>query len=302
MIDKDLALTQKKCDLAAEDLNAFYRSLASLAERLKPAWRFQISCEPGQSHQFLTADSLRNAFAYQVGVAAENFLARERREGKPWPDIRSFIESSSDPKEQDIRKNYVRLLAWGSLKGKFLEALCLMATLSRLIPLEAQKNVDAFGTVGPLKVRDQDRTCFLWSRPIIESQHSGLNAVPDIVITSTPDRVSTTNILSIIECKCRQTIHAADLRGEFGKAYDLGSPSYVLVSYYDVQEIIVAAGRELGIDVQVFSLSTSDREQFVRGERDIGEDMAVKLLNARTRRTFLAALENRAADVRRRAT
>jgi hypothetical protein len=193
-------------------------------------------------------------------------------------------------------------LAWGSLKGKFLEALCLMATLSHMIPLEPQKDIDAFGTVGPLKVRDQDRTCFLWSRPVIESQHSGLNAIPDIVITSTPDQVSTTNILSIIECKCRQTIHAADLRGEFGKAYDLGSPSYVLVSYYNVQETIVVAGRELGIDVQVFSLSTPEREQFVRGERDLGEDMAVKLLNARRRRTFLAALENRTVDVRRRAT
>src|SRR5262249_44587397 len=97
-------------------------------------------------------------------------------------------------------------------------------------------------------------------------------------------------------------IHAADLRGEFGKAYDLGSPSYVLVSYYNVQETIVAAGRERGIEVQVFGLSTPSRERFVRGERDLGEDMATNLLNARKRRTFLTVLENRTADVRRRAT
>jgi hypothetical protein len=170
-MDKELAITQKKCERAAEDLKVFYRSLDSLAERLKSAWRFQLCCEPGKSGQALSIDSLNSAFAYQVKVATENFLKRERRGGKAWASIKSFIESTADTK----------------------------------------------------------------------------------------------------------------------------------VSYYAVPEFIVTAGRELGIEVQVFSLSTPERSQFIRGERDVGEDMATKLSTARNRRTFLAALENRAADVRRRA-
>ncbi|MGH7827896.1 MAG: hypothetical protein ACREQ7_22315 [Candidatus Binatia bacterium] len=106
----------------------FYRSLHSLAERLKSAWRFQLSCEPGKSSQVLSVESLRSSFAYQVQVATENFLKRETRVGKAWASIKSFIESTADTKEQVIRKNYLRLLAWGSVKGKCLEALCLMST------------------------------------------------------------------------------------------------------------------------------------------------------------------------------
>jgi hypothetical protein len=167
-------------------------------------------------------------------------------------------------------------------------------------PVGPQSDIDLFGQVGPIHVREEDRECFLWSRPLVQSERSGLNAIPDIAITKTPHEVSTTNIISVIECKCRETVGASDLRGEFGKAYDLGSPSYVLVSYYSVTESLVKTGEGLGIDVQVFSLSTPERNQFIRGERDLGEDMAIKLSNARNRRLFLTALEDRAANVRRR--
>jgi hypothetical protein len=60
------------------------------------------------------------------------------------------------------------------------------------------------------------------------------------------------------------------------------------------------AGTGLGIDIQIFSLSTPDRNQFIRGERDVEEDMAIKLSTARNRRLFLIALEDRAANVRHR--
>src|SRR5262249_8696772 len=188
-------------------------------------------------------------------------LQREKRAGKDWSTVDQYVKSTSHPKEQTTRRNFLRLLAWGALKGRFLEGLCLISTLSRMSPIGHQPDIDPFGQMGPIHVRDEDEECFLWTRPLVESQRSGLNALPDIVVTRTTDKVSTSNIVSVIECKCRDNLGASDLRAEFGKAYDLGSSSYVLVSYYSVRESLSNAGRGLGIDLQIFSLSTSDRNQ-----------------------------------------
>lgn len=289
-----------KAEEAKEDLQAFYRSLISLGDRLKTTWRFLVCCEPSRGKQELSLDSLKGVFSHALDNAQGNFLERERGAGKPWVSIQQYIKSTSDSKEQAIRRNYLRLLAWHSLKGKFLEGLCLMATLSRMTPIGGARDVDLFAQVGPIQVRDLDQECFVWSRPSVAGQRTGLKAIPDIAITDTSDGVATTNTLSLIECKCRETIGVSDLRAEFGKAYDLNSPSYVLVSYYPVRETLVNAGGELGIDIQVFSLSTPDRDRFIQGELDLGEDMATKLSNARGRCLFLATLENRANDLRRR--
>lgn len=134
----------------------------------------------------------------------------------------------------------------------------------------------------------------------MESFKSGLKAVPDIVITNASTRVTTSNILSIIECKCRETLGANDIRSEFGKAYDLGTSSYTLVSYNSVTNSLIDAGKELGIEIQVFSLNTPEREQFIRGERDVGEDMAQKLTASRKRRMFLTAIEDKTAQIKHR--
>ena len=299
-MNDQLQITVKKAQEASEDVKTFYRAFVSMAERLNAEWRFQINGEPARKVQPFSFESLRHMFSYELEAAQDNFLQREKRAGKDWSTVDRYVKSTSDPKEQTTRRNYLRLLAWRALKGRFLEGLCLMSTLSRMSPIGHQPDIDPFGQIGPIHVRDEDGECFLWTRPLVESQRSGLNAIPDIAITRTPDKVSTSNIVSVIECKCRDNLGASDLRAEFGKAYDLGSPSYVLVSYYSVRESLLNAGRGLGIDLQIFSLSTSDRNQFIRGERDLGEDMAIKLSNARNRHLFLTTLEDRTANVRHR--
>lgn len=295
----ELDATQRKAKVAHEDREAFYRSLLALAARLKPAWQFRVST-PGIGWELLSRESLQRHFTYELVKAQLNFLDRQRQAGNHFPTIEHFIASTHDRNEQKVRRNYLRLMAWRGAKGKFLEALCLMATLTRMTPVRDSFEIDLFTQEGPLWVRDQDQQCFIWTQQSIESIRSGLKAMPDIAITNTPEKVTTKNVVSIIECKCRESIGASDLRGEFGKAYDLGSPSYVLVSYNSVAQSIIDGGQELGIDVQVFSLNTPERERFLRGERDIAEDMATKLALGRKRRMFLTAIENRAADVRHR--
>jgi hypothetical protein len=169
-----------------------------------------------------------------------------------------------------------------------------------MTPTGGLQEITLFDQAGPIPVLDQETKCFIWSHPSMQSLRSGLKAVPDIVITSSSDGVTASNIISIIECKCRETLGASDIRGEFGKAYDLGSPSYVLVSYYSVPESLIEAGRKLGIDIQIFSLNTSERDRFMRRPQDVGEDMAIKLSSALRRRMFLTAIENRAADIQRK--
>ena len=111
MINDDLASTQTKAREAAEDLQTFYRSLVSLAERLKPAWPVQLSYQPDRKNQPLSLDSLRDVFSYDLNEAQRNFLGRERQAGKPWVTIEQFIRSTPDPDEQVVRRNYLRLLA-----------------------------------------------------------------------------------------------------------------------------------------------------------------------------------------------
>ena len=295
----ELSATQSNAKVAHEDREVFYRSLLTLANRLQPAWQFRISM-PGEGRERLSGESLHRRFTHEIVKAKLSFLERQRQAGNHFPSIEHFIESTPDINEQKVRRNYLRLMAWRAVKGKFLEALCLMATLIRMTPIGDSSEIDLFAQEGPLRVRDQDHPCYIWTQQSVDSIRSGLKAVPDIAITNTPEKVTTKNIVSIIECKCRDSIGASDLRGEFGKAYDLGSPSYILMSYNSVTQSVIDGGQELGIDVQVFSLNTPEREQFLRGERDVSEDMASKLALARKRRMFLTAIENRASDVRRR--
>jgi len=298
-MNSDLQATQTKAKVAHEDREAFHRSFLALANRLHPAWQFRVSIA-GVGKERLSQESLQRLFANELVKAQLNFLESQREAGNHFRSIEHFIARTPDINEQKVRRNYLRLRAWRGVKGKFLEALCLMSTLTRMTPIGESFEVELFAQEGPLRVRDQDVSCFIWTQQSIQSEKSGLNAVPDIVITKTPEGVTTSNILSIIECKCRDTIGAGDLRGEFGKAFDLGSPSYILMSYNAVPQSVIDGGQALGIDVQVFSLHTPERERFLRGERDVGEDMAVKLLQGRRRRMFLTALEKRASDVRRR--
>src|SRR5262245_50972814 len=208
-MNDQLEITVKKAQEASEDLKTFYRSFVSMAERLNSAWRFKINGERPRQNQPLSADSLRHMFSHEFEAAQNNFLEREKRAGKEWGNVDRYVNSTSDPKEQTTRRNYLRLLAWGALKGRLLEGLCLMSTLSRMSPIGHQPEIDPFGQIGPIHAQDEDGECFLWTRPLVESQRSGLNAIPDIAITRTPEKVSTSNIVSVIECKCRDNLGAS---------------------------------------------------------------------------------------------
>ncbi|MDE3051517.1 MAG: hypothetical protein KGJ48_16655, partial [Nitrospirota bacterium] len=181
--------------MAREDKEAIYSSLLSLAGRLRPAWHFWLSV-PGYTKEPLSREALKRFFDYQFKKAQKNFLESEGRAGKPWKSIEHYIRSSSDPNEQIQRKNPLRLLAWSSIKGKFLEGLCLMATICRMNPAARSTDVDLFAQVGPIQVRDDSQMCFIWAQQLVESLRSGLKAMPDIAITTTSDAVTTSNILS----------------------------------------------------------------------------------------------------------
>lgn len=289
-------MAQSKVGIAKEDKDTIFRSLVSLANQLKP-WTFRLLV--GSNKYSVSPDALKKYFERHFAKATEQFLEKERQEGKPWTSITAYIKATPNKDEQAKRANTVRLMAWGAVKGKLLEGLCLMAILSKMEAVSYGTEVLLFEQEGPLQVRDGDKTCFVWTQQLLESVESGLKARPDIVITRDGSKVTTKNILSVTECKCRGTLTADDIRGQFGKAYDLGSPSYTIVSYNAVPESLVNAAKELGIELQVFSLNTKDRERFIRGELDVGNDMATRLAVTRTRRQFQKAIEHKASELRR---
>ena len=111
-----------KVRVAREDKEAIYSSFLSLADRLRPTWNFRVSV-PGITKEPLSRESLKGLFDYQFERAQKTFLEREMQAGKSWATIEHYIRRTSDPNEQKERKNYLRLLAWGSVKGRFLEGL-----------------------------------------------------------------------------------------------------------------------------------------------------------------------------------
>jgi hypothetical protein len=299
-MNAQLAKTQIAAREAADDFKALTSALVQLAQGSTAAWQFEVRANSHAQPLPVSPAVLRNVFEENLRETERLFLNREQAAGKHWPTIREFIFSSSDQNEQAIRRNYLRLLTWRRLKGRFLEALCLLATLRRMTSDASGPPIDIFGQIGPIQLNDSGRPRFLSTRPAVGSKHTGLRAWPDVVLSLTRDPPSPSNIAVVIECKCRRSIGATDLRGEFGKAYDLGSPSYTLLSYHAVPPSLIKAGADLGLDVQVLKLSTPERDIYLRGERDLGEDTADDLQRSRERRLFLAALGDRLTEVRRR--
>ena len=147
----ELRATQKKAEVAHEDQEAFYRSLLALAARLQPAWQFRVSTL-GTSAERLSLESLRKHFTSEWVKAKLNFLERQRQTGTHYSSIEHYVASTPDINEQKARRNYLRLLAWQGVKGKFLEALCLMATLARMTPIGDSLEIDLFTGSGPIRV------------------------------------------------------------------------------------------------------------------------------------------------------
>ena len=121
-----------------------------------------------------------------------------------------------------------------------------------------------------------------------------MQARPDIVIATSNKKVDSVTIVNVVECKCRSLLDAQDIRREFGKAFDMDVRSYTVLSYYETPQRLKDAAKKLGIDLIDFGLSTSLRQDYLTGQRNLGYDLAETLESVRRSEWFIRTIEHSA--------
>jgi hypothetical protein len=281
----------------AQDFQAVADALQTLTTKLAGTWDIRMGQESSQALP-VAPDALTSLFQDAYRRAGESFLRRETQKGNTWTTIDAYIFSSDDRESIVRRRNYLKLLAWNSIKGKLLEALCLLSTLSDYAPEKAGTSVNLFARLGPLAMQNGDGKFALWTRPLLRIEKTGLKACPDLVLTKDQERPTKTNMLWIAECKYRTALNAQELRSEFGKAWELKAPSYTIVSYNPVSERIRRAAKALGLDVVVFPLSSDKREDYLGGQLSVAEDLTAELTESLRRKRYLDTVELASAEMR----
>lgn len=142
---------------------------------------------------------------------------------------------------------------------QMVEGLSLLALLLKASSVVTPDLRNLFGRSGPTHIIEDQQHRFLWAQHTVTGLESELGGRPDIVVSSSADSPTTSNILRIIECKCRRTLGAPDIRGEFGKAHDLRVTSYLIWSLTTPSQRVVRGARRLGLDIESLGFDTKRR-------------------------------------------
>ncbi len=180
---------------------------------------------------------------------------------------------------------------------KLIEALSLLAILSRSDRVLDSHVCNLFGRTGPIRFQEEGAVRFLWAQPTVLGPGSSLGSRPDLVISSTSDPPAAASILRIIECKCRKNLSAPDIRGEFGKARDLGVKSYFIWSFNTPSAHLTEGPRRLGLNLETLAFDSPRRGDWIRTPEELGRYVANTLEKARVERRFERFLREAGADL-----
>lgn len=152
---------------------------------------------------------------------------------------------------------------------KLVEALSILALLLKADHVYSTKVSNLLGKTGPIHFEENRNSRYLWSQPKMTGIQSDLGGRPDILITSSPDKIDSSTTLRIIECKCCKKLRTPDIRGEFGKALDLKVKAYFIWSFYTPSQSIIDGAKRLGLDVEVLGFDTPQRNLFIEKPENI---------------------------------
>jgi len=283
---------------AGEDFTAICDSINRTLISLNSRYRFYVGVDSEPDSDLSNPQALNSELQIAMASARENFLTDQRRSGGIFESFRSYVSELSNSRQTTVLDNYVTVRAWSLVKGRYLEVLCLLVTLSGMESEGFQEIMNVFGKVGPLPVIDEGQRRFTWTQPTLSRTKSGLRAQPDIVITDSDKIVDSKSIHRIIECKCVRQLGAKDIRAEFGKAHDLSVTSYTILSYYARPQSLVEAAKILGLDFEIFGLHTKDRAAYINKTKDLAADLSETLEECKKRKRFLHVLESSAEKTR----
>ena len=289
-------IIQEEALRGVEDFRAICIAIQSLSRELASICTFYVPGENGTKIPISEQDAFLYQFRKYLDQAKKAFLIDLGRKGGSFvPDtIEGYLQHLQSDDERTKCLNYVRLCAWRNLKGPILEVLVLLSTLIRLHPLKQVVLRNVFAPDVSIPVNEDGKSRFVWCRPNVTGSKSGMQARPDIVIATSNKKVDSVTIVNVVECKCRSLLDAQDIRREFGKAFDMDVRSYTVLSYYETPQRLKDAAKKLGIDLIDFGLSTSLRQDYLTGQRNLGYDLAETLESVRRSEWFIRTIEHSA--------
>lgn len=146
---------------------------------------------------------------------------------------------------------------------QMMEALSLLAVVLKAENVRSKEICNIFGRTGPLHIIEEGENRYLWAQALLKGQKSSLGGRPDLLVTFDANPPTPSNILRIIECKCRQSIGAQVIRAEFGKAYDLKVTSYLIWSFITPSQSAIKGAKNLGIDIEALGFDTDMRTELI---------------------------------------
>jgi hypothetical protein len=174
---------------------------------------------------------------------------------------------------------------------QLVEALSLLSIILRADEVRS-KSVYLFRKMGPIEIREDGLPRFIWTQQSLRGQFSDLGGRPDLIVTSSADAPSPSNILRVVEVKSMRNLDAQRIRSEFGKAHDLRVATYFIWSFYKLAPRVKAGARGLGLDIEEIGFDTPSWKDLVNRPMALLSHVSNTLEQARVSRTFARALED----------
>jgi len=180
---------------------------------------------------------------------------------------------------------------------RLVQALSLLLTLRNGEAVSTPKVFNILGGTGPIEFLERGERRFLWAQPQLSGGVSAMKGIPDLLVSATRDKPSHETTLRVIECKCDRGLGAPQIRGEYGKAYDLGVSSYLVWSWYATAPKLVQAARTLGLDLEELGFDGPNRQRFLSRPEALLIHMAKTIEQSRNDGRFARVLELRASEI-----
>lgn len=273
--------------LGAEEFRCISKSILSLTKELKNNFGIILKINQ-QSSDNISTDTLNNLF--------KEYCKREeirlKKEGITIKKSKNSKQELSELKNDKSKlNNYIKYFAWQRAKGRWMEYLYYLSLLNNYDLSNYFNQILYLHSANPITITEYDRKKYIWFQKEIDSSASGFKARPDLLITNSENKIDKSSILDIIEIKCRKKLSSTDIRQEFGKAFDLGVTSYSIISYHSVKYSIIEKARKLGIELNVFALSSENRDKYVQDIMDLTVHIKNQLKENIANRSFHAKLQ-----------
>ena len=183
---------------------------------------------------------------------------------------------------------------------KLVEALSLLTILIWADEVHTGEVCNLFGRTGPIHFVEDGRDRYLWAQVLLTGADSALGGRPDLIITSSPDVLSETTVLRVIECKCRKNLGASDIRAEFGKAHDLRVASYHIWSFATPAARVVEGAKRLGLDLTALGFDTGWRSDLIANPEYLVNHVGNSLASSRKGMRFAQTLLESGQEIGRK--